>query len=90
VAGEREVAERIRAGERRERRAATVVAEANHCRRGNEDGGDGGGADVVHSGGGGGSERVAVRLPRGVELEGDAAAIPAAWVAALVRELVKG
>ena len=37
-----------------------------------------------------GSERVAVRLPRGVELEGDAAAIPAAWVAALVRELVKG
>jgi transposase-like protein len=34
-----------------------------------------------------GSTRVALRLPGGVELEGDAAAIPAAWVAALARAL---
>jgi transposase-like protein len=34
-----------------------------------------------------GATRVALRLPGGVELEGDAAAIPADWVAALAREL---
>jgi transposase-like protein len=34
-----------------------------------------------------GSARVALRLPGGVELEGDAAAIPAEWVAALARAL---
>lgn len=33
------------------------------------------------------SARVALRLPGGVELEGDAEALPAQWVAALVREL---
>jgi hypothetical protein len=31
--------------------------------------------------------RVALRLPGGVELEGDVAAIPAEWVAALARAL---
>jgi hypothetical protein len=36
-----------------------------------------------------GTARVAVRLPGGVEVEGDAAALPASWVAALVRELGK-
>ena len=36
-----------------------------------------------------GAARVAVRLPGGVELEGDAAALPADWVAALARALVK-
>lgn len=34
-----------------------------------------------------GSARVAVRLPGGVELEGDVAALPAEWVAALARAL---
>jgi transposase-like protein len=34
-----------------------------------------------------GTARVAVRLPRGVELEGDVGAIPVEWVAALAREL---
>lgn len=34
-----------------------------------------------------GATRVALRLPGGVELEGDADAIPADWVAALAREL---
>lgn len=34
-----------------------------------------------------GSARVALRLPGGVELEGDAAALPAEWVAALARAL---
>ena len=34
-----------------------------------------------------GSARVALRLPGGVELEGDAAAIPADWVGALARAL---
>jgi transposase-like protein len=34
-----------------------------------------------------GTARVAVRLPRGVEVEGDAAGLPAEWVAALAREL---
>jgi hypothetical protein len=34
--------------------------------------------------------RALVRLPGGVELEGDAAALPADWVAALARALVKG
>jgi hypothetical protein len=33
--------------------------------------------------------RALVRLPGGVELEGDAAALPADWVAALARALVK-
>jgi hypothetical protein len=33
------------------------------------------------------SARVAVRLPGGVELEGDIASIPADWVAALARAL---
>lgn len=36
-----------------------------------------------------GTARVAVRLPGGVELEGDVTALPASWVAALVRELGK-
>jgi hypothetical protein len=34
-----------------------------------------------------GSARVALRLPGGVELEGNVAAIPIEWVAALAREL---
>jgi hypothetical protein len=34
-----------------------------------------------------GTARVAVRLPRGVELEGDIGAISVEWVAALAREL---
>jgi hypothetical protein len=34
-----------------------------------------------------GSTRVALRLPGGVELEGNVAAIPVEWVAALAREL---
>ena len=34
-----------------------------------------------------GSARVALRLPGGVELEGNVAAIPVEWVAALAREL---
>ena len=34
--------------------------------------------------------RALVRLPGGVELEGDAAALQADWVAALARALVKG
>lgn len=33
--------------------------------------------------------RVALRLPGGVELEGDAGALPVQWVAALARELGK-
>lgn len=33
--------------------------------------------------------RVALRLPGGVELEGDAGALPVQWVGALVRELGK-
>ena len=33
--------------------------------------------------------RVALRFPGGVELEGEAGALPAAWVAALARELGK-
>ena len=33
--------------------------------------------------------RALVRLPGGVELEGDAAALPPDWVAALARALVK-
>lgn len=33
------------------------------------------------------SARVALRLPCGVEVEGDAEALPVQWVAALVREL---
>ncbi len=37
-----------------------------------------------------GAARAVVRLPGGVELEGDAAALPAGWVAALARALVKG
>jgi hypothetical protein len=36
-----------------------------------------------------GAARALVRLPGGVELEGDAAALPADWVAALARALVK-
>ena len=36
-----------------------------------------------------GAARAVVRLPGGVELEGDAAALPANWVAALARALVK-
>jgi hypothetical protein len=36
-----------------------------------------------------GAARAVVRLPGGVELEGDAASLPPDWVAALVRELVK-
>lgn len=36
-----------------------------------------------------GGAPVALRLPGGVELEGDAGALPVAWVAALVRELGK-
>jgi transposase-like protein len=36
-----------------------------------------------------GAARAVVRLPGGVELEGDAAALPADWVAALARALVK-
>ncbi|HEX3831191.1 MAG TPA: hypothetical protein VHW04_04415 [Solirubrobacteraceae bacterium] len=36
-----------------------------------------------------GTARAVVRLPGGVELEGDAAALPADWVAALARALVK-
>jgi hypothetical protein len=36
-----------------------------------------------------GAARVVVRLPGGVELEGDVAALPADWVAALTRALVK-
>jgi hypothetical protein len=34
-----------------------------------------------------GSARVSVRLPGGLELEGNVAAIPVEWVAALAREL---
>jgi hypothetical protein len=34
-----------------------------------------------------GTARVALRLPGGVELEGNVAAIPVEWVAALAREL---
>jgi hypothetical protein len=34
-----------------------------------------------------GATRLALRLPGGVELEGDVAAIPVEWVAALAREL---
>jgi hypothetical protein len=34
-----------------------------------------------------GTARVALRLPGGVELEGDVAAIPVGWLAALAREL---
>ena len=37
-----------------------------------------------------GPTRAVVRLPGGVELEGAAAALPADWVAALARALVKG
>lgn len=36
-----------------------------------------------------GAARAVVRLPGGVELEGDAAALPPDWVAALARALVK-
>ncbi len=36
-----------------------------------------------------GTARVALRLPGGVDLEGDAGALPVEWVAALVRELGK-
>lgn len=36
-----------------------------------------------------GLARVALRLPGGVEVEGDIAAIPTGWVAALARELGK-
>ena len=37
-----------------------------------------------------GTARAVVRLPGGVELEGDAVALPAGWVAALARALVNG
>ncbi len=37
-----------------------------------------------------GTARAVVRLPGGVELEGDAAALPTGWVAALARALVNG
>jgi hypothetical protein len=36
-----------------------------------------------------GAARAVVRLPGGVELEGDAASLPPDWVAALARALVK-
>ena len=36
-----------------------------------------------------GAARAVVRLPGGVELEGDAGALPVDWVAALARALVK-
>jgi len=36
-----------------------------------------------------GSARAVVRLPGGVELEGNAAALPVDWVAGLARALVK-
>jgi hypothetical protein len=36
-----------------------------------------------------GAARAVVRLPGGVELEGDAASLPPEWVAALARALVK-
>ncbi len=36
-----------------------------------------------------GAARVVVRLPGGVEVEGDAAALPAEWVGGLARALVK-
>lgn len=37
-----------------------------------------------------GTARAVVRLPGGVELEGDAATLPAGWVAALARALANG
>jgi hypothetical protein len=36
-----------------------------------------------------GTSAAVVRLPCGVELEGDAAALPPEWVAAVVRALVR-
>ena len=89
MARERDVAEQILARERVERGAVAAVGKRIEC--------EADGATVtavapmmfipaVVTG----AARAVVRLPGGVELEGAAGALPADWVAALARALVKG